>query len=439
MSRITLTFWGLCALLTILWLAADPVIFGSHPLAQVQNSFINYTGIVAMGTMAVSLLLALRSVRLEPHVGGLDKSYRLHKWLGVAALGMVLAHWLWINTPSWLAAAGVIAPPPRRSRGAPSGPALLHTLQGPARGIGSWCFYAAVILLVLALVKWFPYRRFIQTHRLLAIVYLPLVFHSVVLLKTSYWKQPIAYLIAALMAAGTVAAIYILFRRVGRTRQAVGQIERITEHQDGRIVAVTICLKDRWPGHDAGQFAFVKFDGEEPHPFTISSGWKDDGLMTFVIKGLGDYTAALPTRLQPGSLVTVEGPYGRFNFGGNERRQIWVSAGIGITPFISRMQHLAMHPDGKVVDLFHATGAGDVRINADLWRLVHAAKVNLHVWVSPEQGLLTADHICRAVPEWKEAAFWFCGPVDFGKTLREDLTNAGLPKQAFHQELFHFR
>ena len=442
MSRIAVIFWALCLGLTVFWLAADPVWSGAHPFAQTQISFVMYTGIIGMGTMAVSMLLALRSVAIEPYVGGLDKSYRLHKWLGVAALVMVIAHWLWIKAPSWLVSLGVMAPPPRAAaaRRPPPAAGLLHALQGPARGVGQWCLYSAVILIVLALARWFPYRRFIQTHRLLAIVYLVLVFHSVVLLKTAYWTHTIAYLIAGLMAAGAFAAVYILFRGVGRTRQAVGEIQSVTVHQDKRIVAVTVCLKDRWPGHDAGQFAFVSFgEAEEPHPFTISSSWRDDGLLTFLIRELGDYTSTLASRLAVGTLVTVEGPYGRFNFSGPHPRQIWISAGIGITPFLSRMQQLAEHPDGKIIDLFHATSAADVRINAQLWRLVAASNVRLHVWVAAESGRLRADHVCRAVPEWKEADIWFCGPVDFGKALRKDFIAAGLPASAFHQELFHLR
>ncbi len=49
-------------------------------------------------------------------------------------------------------------------------------------------------------------------------------------------------------------------------------------------------------------------DREGPHPFTISSTWKDDGHLLFLIKGLGDYTRALPTTLKVGTIVTVEGP-----------------------------------------------------------------------------------------------------------------------------------
>jgi len=442
MKRLRLSFAALCIGLTALWLVADPVFAGAHQFSQIQLSFINYTGIIAMGVMSVSMLLALRSVALEPYVGGLDKSYRLHKWLGVAGLVMAVAHWLWIESPSWLVAVGWMAPVARG--GAPPGTAegfsLARTLHGPALTVGQWCFYATVILVMLALLKWFPYRYFLKTHRLLAVVFLILVFHSVVLLKTAYWTHAISYVIAVLMAAGSAAAIFILFRKVGRTRQAVGQIDTITAHQDGRVLGVSICLKDRWVPHEAGQFAFVTFEAAEgPHPFTISSTWTGDGRLTFLIKGLGDYTRALPATLKPGSLVTVEGPYGTFTFNGRHQQQIWISAGIGITPFVSRMQHLAAWPDGKTIDLFHATAVRDEQATVQLFRLATAAKVRLHLWVTAEEGLLTAAQVKNDASGWREADIWFCGPVAFGKSLRKELVAAGLPNEAFHQELFHLR
>lgn len=439
MTRIKGVFWVLLLGLTALWIAADPVITKALPFSKSQISFINYTGIIAMGVMSVSLLLALRSVAVEPYVGGLDKSYRLHKWLGVTALLAVIGHWLLIEAPGWLVSLGVMAPPPRAPRRPPPA-GLMHSLQGPAKSLGQWCFYIGVALLLLALVKWFPYRYFLKTHRLLSIVFLILVFHSAVLLKTSYWTHAISYVIAGLMAVGAAAALYILVRRVGRTRQAVGEVEAVTPHQDGRILGVNVCLKDRWAGHDAGQFAFVNFeDGEGPHPFTISNTWKGDGRLVFLIKGLGDYTRALSNTLKVGSLVTVEGPYGRFNFSGNRPRQIWVSAGIGITPFISRLQELAMHPDGKSIDLFHATADRDVQPIERLRALAESANVRLHVWVAAEDGRLTAAHIRHDVPDWKSSDVWFCGPVEFGKDLRKDFFANGLPAGAFHQELFHLR
>ena len=206
------------------------------------------------------------------------------------------------------------------------------------------------------------------------------------------------------------------------------------------MLGVSICLKDRWPGHEPGQFAFVSFEeDEEPHPFTISSTWKGDGRLVFLIKGLGDYTKTIAKRLHVGSLATVEGPYGRFTFDGGHERQIWVSAGIGVTPFLSRMQELSIHPDGKIVDLFHATAKRDSEEVRRLRELAHRANVSLHVWVSSESGRLTADQIRQRVPEWRTSDVWFCGPVDFGKELRKDFVGDGLPVNAFHQELFHLR
>ncbi|MDQ2667364.1 MAG: ferric reductase-like transmembrane domain-containing protein [Gemmatimonadota bacterium] len=442
MKRIKLAFWGFCIALTILWLAADPILRTSWKFSAGRLSFINYTGIIAMGVMAVAMILAVRPVVIETRLGGLDKTYRLHRWLGIAGAVMAIAHWIWIGLPQWLATLGLMKQAPRAPRGgpAPTDFALLRSLSGPARSVGSWGLYAVVVLVLLALIYRFPYRWFLRTHRLLAIAYLLLVFHAVVLMKYIYWTTPFAWVFTPLLAGGCIAAVYILLRKVGQTRRAVGIIDSVTHHADVRTVAVAVRIKDRWNGHQAGQFAFVNFDdGEGTHPFTISSTWKDDGLLQFLIKELGDYTRDLSATLKVGDLVTLEGPYGRFTFDGRKSRQIWISAGIGITPFISRMQELAEHPDPRVIDLFHATGARDTRPIDGLRQLAQAAKVNLHVWVLAEDGRLTGERVRQEVPDWQSADVWFCGPVPLGAEIRKDFRAAGLASKDFHQELFHLR
>jgi predicted ferric reductase len=388
MTRIRVVFWTLLLALPALWLAAETAP-RAQAYAQGRLAYANLTGILAMGVMAVALLLALRSTAVDPRLGGLDKSYRLHKWLGVLALVAIIAHWLVISYPQWFVAVGVIAPrvanAPRPTT--PEWLPFLSGLRGPAQAIGNWCFWIGVGLIALALVKRVPYRWFLSTHRWLAIIFLLLVFHSLVLLRASYWSRPVGWVTAALMAAGTAAALYTFFRRVGRTRQAVGEVEGLTHYGGGSILGVEVCLKDRWPGHTPGQFAFVDFeDGEGPHPFTISSSWKDDGALTFLIKGLGDYTRALPSKLDAGMLVTVEGPYGGFTFSGRHQRQIWISGGIGIAPFISRMQELEKQTDGKSVDFFHATVTGEVEEVQRLRALAERAHVTLHLWDPNARG-----------------------------------------------------
>ena len=77
--------------------------------------------------------------------------------------------------------------------------------------------------------------------------------------------------------------------------------------------------------------------------------------ITFVVKALGDWTRQLKDWLKVGMQVQVEGPYGRFDFSDPAPQQIWVGAGIGVTPFIARMKHLAQQGGEHNVDFFHIT------------------------------------------------------------------------------------
>ena len=65
--------------------------------------------------------------------------------------------------------------------------------------------------------------------------------------------------------------------------------------------------------------------------------------------------------------------------------------------------------------------------------------MRLHVLVDAEHGRLDGTRIRALVPDWREASLWFCGPVGFGQALMSDFSARGLPRTAFHQELFHMR
>ena len=443
MKNIKRVFWGFLIALTALWLVADPVLLTPYQFFALRSSLINYTGIIAIGVMSAAMILAVRPVFFEPYLGGLDKMYRLHKWLGITGLIFAVVHWLWTQAPKWLVGLGWIERPVRHESGPAQASAILQFLQdqrGLAEGLGEWAFYAVVLLIALALVKWFPYRHFFKTHRLLAVAYLILVFHSVVLMKPGYWDEAIAPVMALLMLAGSASALFILFRKVGKSRRTVGVVEEIAYHQKLQVLEIGIQLKGRWSGHKSGQFAFVSFDEKEGmHPFTITSSWKRDGKLRFVIKELGDYTKTLHHILRIGNPVKVEGPYGQFNFSSNKPRQIWVGAGIGITPFIARMKRLARHPDGKIIDLFHTTAIFDEEAIALLQRDAQAANVQLHVLTDDIDGLLTAERIIEAVPKWQASDVWFCGPAGFGQALRRDFCARGMESDDFHQELFDMR
>ncbi|MDS4030733.1 MAG: ferric reductase-like transmembrane domain-containing protein [Candidatus Contendobacter sp.] len=444
MKALKRTFWIYLLLLTSLWWLADQTVWSSlDNFFRWRAVWMQYSGVLGIGVMSLAMLLAIRPVVLEPHLGGLDKMYRLHKWLGIAGLTLSVSHWLMAQVPKWLVGWGLLerpARPPRTALPADSIQQFLANQRHLAESIGEWAFYAAVALMVLALFKRFPYRWFFRTHRLLAVAYLVLVWHSVVLMKFDYWSGVLGPVMAVLMAAGSVAAVLVLFRRVAVSRQVVGEVASITRHDALNVLALDIQLKGRWAGHEAGQFAFLTLHEDEgPHPFTIASAWTGDGRIQFIIKALGDYTRTLADRLHVGDPVKVEGPYGRFNFQGEQPRQIWVGGGIGITPFISRLKALAQTPDGKTIDLFHATATYDAEAISLLERDAQAANVPLHVLWDERDGRLDAERICKIVPDWRDADVWFCGPAGFGQVLKQDLTTKGLPEARFHQELFALR
>lgn len=448
MRTIRRVFWTFLLLLSAAWWLSDPT-----PMADLTHVFawravlLQYTGVLGIGVMALALVLAARPVAFEPWLGGLDKMYRLHKWLGITALALSVAHWLLAVLPGhlvglgWLRRQAYSASPLRTEM--PALEWLQQTLRGQ-RGmavmVGEWAFYLAVLMMLLALVRYFPYRYFFKVHRLLAAAFLALAWHAVVLMRVDYWMGALGPPLAVLVVAGSIAAVRVLLRRVAAGRKAVGEVSAITRHEALHTLELTVDIKGRWSGHRAGQFAFVTFHTREgAHPFTIASPWTGDGRISFLIKALGDYTRTLERRLHVGSVVQVEGPYGQFTFEGARTRQIWVGGGIGIAPFVARMKTLARAPDGKTIDLFHATAEYDADAIGLLERDAQAAGVHLHVLWDARDGLLDAQRIAAAVPQWREADVWFCGPAPFGQALRRDLLALGLPAEQFHHELFEMR
>lgn len=430
---------------TLLWLLADtlwPQPFGYFAF---RNVFVQFSGVLAMSMMSVAMLLALRPKWLEPHLNGLDKMYRLHKWLGIGALLVAVLHWWMAQGTKWMVGWGWLERPARGPRRAASDlgaiEGWLSAQRGLAESLGQWAFYAAALLIVLALVKRFPYHLFAKTHRWIAPAYLVLVFHSLVLTRFAYWQQPVGWLLAALLAGGSVAAVLVLARRVGAKRKVGGTIEGLQHYPGLDVLESRLLLQPGWPGHAAGQFAFVTSDAREgAHPYTIASAWNaDDRHITFITKALGDHTRRLRGRLQPGMAVTVEGPYGCFAFEDGARRQIWIGAGIGITPFIARMKQLAGAPHAVAIDLFHPTAVAEPAALDKLAADARSAGVQLHVLVDARDGLLNGERIRAAVPGWADASLWFCGPPAFGAALRADFVAQGLPPQRFHQELFEMR
>ncbi len=271
-----------------------------------------------------------------------------------------------------------------------------------------------------------------------------LSFHAVLLAPAAYWAQPVGGLLALLIAGGVYGSVLSLSGRIGRSRQVRGSVLAVAQSAPD-VVAVRCCLDQRWPGHRPGQFAFVSFDDHEgPHPFTIAGADRGDREVSFQIKALGDFTRSLGKRLAPGQPVSVEGPYGCFDIGRQDRRaqQLWIAAGIGVTPFLAWLESLQARPaDAPAADLHYCTGDRDVdpfvaRLES-LCAPLSGIRLQVHGLRQGEQ--LTAEQLAANKDRFWPAEVWFCGPQGFAEALQKGLRTAWRGRLTFHHEAFVMR
>ena len=91
-SWLQILWFALIAVLWIGFLVLEGFDFGVGML--IKNMPALAAGIIAIGAMSVAMWLVLRPKWLEPHLDGLDKIYRLHKWSGILAVTFGALHWL---------------------------------------------------------------------------------------------------------------------------------------------------------------------------------------------------------------------------------------------------------------------------------------------------------------------------------------------------------
>ncbi|PXY01827.1 ferric reductase [Marinifilum breve] len=446
MSKIKLALLLSFGFITLIWFFTNTLLYIPFDSNLFTKSLAQYTGIIAFSAMTFAMILATRPVWIEKRLGGLDKIYRLHKWLGIVAFSFSVLHWLVSKLPEWwsqldkLIILDAISGATENLDLTPTAfEVFLESLESPALQVSEYAFYVTVLFLTMALLKKIPYHIFAKTHIAMAVIYLVLVFHSFALMYINYWTQPIGIIMAIIMIVGAISSFIVLLGQVGRKRKFKGSIQSINTYPDMNIFEL-IVKSDNWKGHNEGQFAFLKFEKKElHHPFTISSAWdKKTKNISFTIKALGDYTNTLANKLKIGDSIVLEGAYGDFTFKDNKESQIWIAGGVGITPFLARMERLAQQNNMQRIDFFYSAIKLDSNFKKKLQQLSAEANINLHLFETSKSALISGNHIRNSVSDWKSASVWFCGPSKMGKSIKKYLQRNGLNSK-FHQELFEMR
>ena len=436
MKRIALP---LSLLIVLLWAALQPaeILSFSAPFLSMRKALTLLTGALALGWMGFSMLLALRPAWLERSLGGLDKLFKVHKWAGIGAVLLVVTHWLLVLSPRTLVAWGWVEKivRPNRPQGAGG-----ESLVGLAKEMGEWSAWLMIILGIVALLRFVPYGWFRKLHKGFPVAFLIGAFHSVILVPGEIMTTPFGMLNVVIALLGSVIAVQSLVGMIGRSRRHPGRVSSVSVSEAG-IVDLQVRPSADWPGHKEGQFALLTLDRKEgPHPFTIASDWKPGVPLRFAIKPLGDYTRTLAGRVKVGDAITVEGPYGRFNFGDISEEQVWVAGGIGVASFLARLESLAASggAQGKVHFFYSVKSAAEATFPAGLEELCWRAGVDLYLRVDEIDGQIEPGEIGKFVR--KARGVWFCGPPGWARMLQATLQqDHGLLPGRFHREVFEFR
>jgi predicted ferric reductase len=173
------------------------------------------------------------------------------------------------------------------------------------------------------------------------------------------------------------------------------------------------------------------------HPFSITSSSREDHL-SVAVKAVGDYTRAMRS-LEQGAEVLVEGPYGAFSYEKiDNKKQVWVAGGIGITPFLSMARSL--ESDAYEVDLYYCTRPGDAAYFID--ELFDIADRHLRLRVIHIRkdfiGRLTTKDIEGASGGLVDKDILICGPPGMVENLRAGFIDRGVPRARIHFERFRF-
>lgn len=439
MKKLYLTVLGLVFLCVLIWLQAEPNLFNNSTLMQWRSPLIQITGIISTVLLTMVMVLALRLPFIDRLTSGLDKSYRLHKWLGIYAVILGAVHWLLAIIPKQLVRYGLLerGTKPNLAIDPDSFYSTIHGLRGGAESLGEWTLYLFIALTLIALFAPIKYKRFKFIHKLMAIAFLFIAYHSVILLKHSYWSYLITPIVTGMVLLGVISALTSLFGRIGKKRKYQGTIKHIQYDELNNTTLIDIDVP-KWKGHDSGQFAFLTIKGEEAHPFTITSAGTTDKTVQFLVKALGDFTANIHNQIQVGEQVEVEGPYGHFHFNDN-KQQVWIAGGIGCAAFKARLSELKAQSNGKRVIFYYCTEHPSPQLIRGLESATYGTNVEFHVIDNRLNRFLTVKDIKQRTDDLLNSSVWFCGPTTFGKAITQQLKGERFDMAHFHTELFDFR
>ncbi|WP_350616871.1 ferredoxin reductase family protein [Pseudomonas sp. HY7a-MNA-CIBAN-0227] len=380
-------------------------------------------GTTALVYMAASCLLASRWRVVESLFGGLDRVYDSHKWLGIWALVFATYHFVFkANLDVW------------------NSVPILELPKYWTRLVRQLSYVTLGLIVLLALNRKIPYSLWRWWHKLSGPLFLIVILHWLSFKSPITLASPSGIWLMLFCGLGVVAALYklMLYPFVARA----GEYRVTAVSSDKGALHLTLAAVHKGFSFKAGQFAFLAMKQKglrEPHPFTIASAYGENGQIEFVIRALGDYTQKLREQVKIGMLADIYAPYGRFKRQPQAEREIWIGAGVGISPFISWLQDPGGQDFDKATLVYCFNPSRAFPPAEQLQAMAEVRGVQFVGNVGGVEQLAETLRQAVAQTEPHKVQVSFCGPKGLLAQVRELMRAIRIPEANLHIELFEFR
>lgn len=396
------------------------------PMA-VLTSFGQIAGLAGMAIFSLNLVLASRAKFLEDYFGGLNRMYISHHILGTASFVLLLAHPIFLAGKYLLISA--------RS-------AALFLLPGRVwyADVGMTALYGMMAIMILTFYAKIKYQSWKSYHKFLGFFLFLGSIHAFFVPSDISQNPALEIYMLSLVATGLAAYVWQIALKRFLNPKFSYAVRSVKDLGEG-IIEIEMEPAGKAMNFAPGQFIFVSFYDHaiepESHPFSISSSPYEKNLK-IAVKSLGDYTSGLKY-LKRGAIAKVEGPFGRFFDSGNENReQIWMAGGIGITPFLSMARSFKGSNPGRSADLYYCVKNEREAVFLDELMEISSRAKNLRIipFFSDSQGFISAEHINRSSDNVSGKDIFLCGPPPMMKSLKNGFLKLNISSDNIYSEEF---
>lgn len=440
-------------------------------IQQLDISFVDissYIGLAATGVMTLNLLFGLLiSLQYSPTRNWPHRRIplaELHKWTGYSALFLALSH------PAIL---------PFTSIAKFTFWDILLPLNAPVQPIvftiGAVAVYLLVFVCVTAYLRArFKYAFWKKLHYISYGVIISFTIHGVLANPAINDEIPINWVdagkifveVCALLCTGLIIWRVTLGRSIRRdalqsnTKTALKvwrgclRVDSVANiGPDVKMVRLVHPNNEILPFEfKPGQYLSFRFkDGDIRlnRNYSISSAPFERNYCEVTVKRIdsGAGSTFFHTQVQENSLLECAGAYGDFIFTGEEANRVFlIGGGIGITPLISILKHLASIQWQHDVYMLFAVRAPDHIIFQDELQkiqnvlprfkyLIVPTDTTGTQWTGPS-GLINADLVRQLVPDVGGCRIHLCGPAPMMEATIALLTKLEVPRNQILTEFF---